>query len=106
MSVGPPANAEMPGADGRESILILAIIGGAMCGLSVTVFIAIAVVVIAVVICRCQNNPENTYDLPADYERPIPPPVESLPPRLEVNHAYGQVIDQSFEITDNSAYSA
>ena len=69
------------------------------------ILIVIAVVVVAVVMCCCRNDSKNTYDLPADYERPIPPPVESLPPRLVGNPAYGQVIDKSFEMTDNSAYS-
>ena len=109
MSVGPPANTEMPtsntalAADGRDSIL--AVIGGVIGGLAVTVLvvIAIAIVVIAMVMCHRQTNSENTYDLPADYKKPIPPPVDSLPPRLEVNLAYEQV--KNFEMTDNSAYS-
>ena len=88
-------------ADRRDSIL--AVIGGVVGGLAVAVLIVIAVVVMAVVMCCCRNDSENTYDLPADYKRPIPPPVESLPPRLEVNLAYEQV--KSFDMTDNSAYS-
>ena len=45
------------------------------------------------------------YDLPADYEKPIAPPVETIPPRLEmnVNVAYEQA--KSFDMNDNSAYS-
>ena len=108
MSVGPPPNTDMPTsnaalvADGRDSTL--AVIGGVIGGLAVTVLIVIAItiVAIAVVVCHRQTNSENTYDLPADYEKPIPPPVDSLPPRLEANLAYEQV--KSFNMTDNSAY--
>ena len=106
MSVDPPANTELPtsntavAADGHDSIL--AVIGGVVGGLAVAILIVIAVVVIAVVMCQCRNDSENTYDLPADYEKPKPPPLESLPPRLVVNPAYGQVIDNSYEMT---AYS-
>ena len=95
MSVGPPPNTEMPtsntplAADGHGSIL--AVIGGVIGGLAVTVLVVIAVVVIAVVMCCRKTDSENRYDLPGDYKRPIPPPVDSLPPRLEVNLAYEQV---------------
>ena len=34
---------------------------------------------------------EGTYDLPADYEKPIAPPVETIPARMEMNVAYEQV---------------
>ena len=92
------------GPDNHDSIL--AIIGGVVGGLAVvvSVLIVIAVVVIAVFVCHCRSNSENTYDIPADYEMPIPPPpVESLPPKLEENLAYEQV--KSFDMTNNSAYS-
>ena len=111
MSVGGPPSSSMTemttsnasdSADGHDSILV--VIGGVIGGLAVAILIVIAVVV-AVVMCCCRNDSKNTYkmyDLPADYKRPIPPPVESLPPRLEVNLAYEQV--KSFDMTDNSAY--
>ena len=82
---------------------ILAVIGGVIGGLAVAVLIVITIVVVAVVMCHRRSHSENIYDLPADYEKPIPPPVEMLPPTLEVNLACEQV--KGFEMTDNSAYS-
>ena len=82
---------------------MIRVIGGIVGGLAVTVLMVLAVVGIAVVMCRCRSNSGNTCDIPADYEMPINPPVESLPPRLEVNLAYEQV--KGFDMTDNSAYS-
>ena len=48
---------------------------------------------------------EGTYDLPADYEKPIPPPVGTIPPRMEmnVNVSYEQV--RSFDMNANSVYT-
>ena len=48
---------------------------------------------------------EGTYDLPADYEKPIPPPVGTIPPRMEVNVnvSYEQV--KSFDMNANSVYT-
>ena len=48
---------------------------------------------------------EPTYDLPADYEKPLAPPVKTIPPRLEMkeNIVYEQI--KSFDMTANSAYS-
>ena len=41
------------------------------------------------------------YDLPADYEKPIAPPVEIIPPRLEMNVNVAQA--KCFDMNDNSA---
>ena len=100
MSVDPPATAA--GApNSRDSILV---IGGFLGGLAVTVLIVIAIVV-ALVMCHCRGDSGNTYDSPTDCKRPIPPPVEALPPRLEVNLAYEQTKRFDTGMTDNLAYS-
>ena len=53
----------------------------------------------------CHKIVEGTYDLPADYEKPIAPPVGTIPPKMEmnVNDAYEQV--KSFDVNANSAYT-
>ena len=58
---------------------------------------------------RANNRGEPTYDLPADNEIPLAPPVETIPPRLEMkeNTSYEVIYEQvkSFDMTTNSAYS-
>ena len=80
--------------------------GGIIGGLAVAVLIVIAIVgILVVIIRRCRNDSENTSDLPVDYRGPTLPPIETLPPRLEVNLAYEQVKRSDIRMTDNSAYS-
>ena len=65
------------------------------------------VTIIVLIMCaKCRHNlDEGTYDLPADYEKPIVPPVGTIPARmpLEMNVAYEQV--KSFDMNTNSAYA-
>ena len=93
--------------------LMLPIIGGIVGGIVLILVITVAVGIILLLVRARRglslwnfgSHDERIYDLPADYERPIAPPVETIPPRLEmnVNVAYEQ--GGSFDMNDNSAYS-
>ena len=86
--------------------LLPVIIGVAAGGVVViNVVVIIIIIVIIVFVMRANNLSEPTYDLPADYEKPLAPPVETIPPRLEMkeNIVYEQI--KSFDMTANSAYS-
>ena len=92
---------------------MLPVIVGAAVGGVVVIILAIIIIVVIVYVMHANNRgeptydlpAEPTYDLPADYEMPLAPPVETVPPRLEMkeNIAYEQV--KSFDMTTNSAYS-
>ena len=87
------------------------IIGAAICaGFLVIVLVIIIVIVVIVFVVRAKGAldhslrlSEPTYDLPADYEKPLAPPVETIPPRMEMkeNIAYEQI--KSFDMISNSA---
>ena len=82
------------------------IIGAAAGGVVViNVVVIIIIIVVIVFVMRANNLSEPTYDFPADYEKPLAPPVETIPPRLEMkeNIVYEQI--KSFDMTANSAYS-
>ena len=108
-----PPSPSGPVGPGDSEANLTPIIGGAVGGIaSILVIIVIAVVVLLLVrgkcglsFCNFRSHDERIYDLPADYEKPIAPPVETIPPRLEmnVNVAYEQA--KSFDMNDNSAYS-
>ena len=94
-----------PQSDGTPVLWV--VIGGILSAL-VLISVVIAVAVIVVIMCakhrhRRNLNGELTYDLPADYEKPIAPPVETIPPRMEMNVAYEQV--KSIDMSANSAYT-
>ena len=86
---------------------MLPVIVGAAAGGVVVINLAIIIIVLIVYVMRANNRGEPTYDLPAepiydlpaDYEIPLAPPVETIPPRLEMkeNIAYEQV--KSFDKT-------
>ena len=82
------------------------IIGGVLGALAL-IIIVVSVTIIVIVMCAKGHHKifEGTYDLPADYEKPIAPPVETIPPRMEmnVNVAYEHV--KSFDMNANSAYT-
>ena len=82
------------------------IIGGVLGALALIIII-VSVTIIVIVMCAKGHHKifEGTYDLPADYEKPIAPPVETIPPRMEmnVNVAYEHV--KSFDMNANSAYT-
>ena len=69
------------------------IIGGVVGGIaSIVVIIGIAVVVLLLArgkrglsLRNFRGHDERIYDLPADYEKPIAPPVETIPLSLEMN---------------------
>ena len=92
---------------------MLPIIGGVVGGIaSILVITVVAVVILFVVcarrglsLCNCGSHDERIYDLPADYEKPIAPPVETIPSRLEVNVNVAYEQAKSFDMNDNSAYS-
>ena len=109
-----PPSSSRSGPDGQSdnaANLILPIIGGVVGGIaSILMITVIAVVILFVVcgrrglnLCNFGSHDERIYDLPADYEKPIAPPVETIPPRIEMNAAYEQA--KSFNMTDNSAYT-
>ena len=108
-----PPSPSGPAGPGDSEANLTPIIGGAVGGIaSILVIIVIAVVILLLVrgkrglsLCNFRSHNERIYDLPADYEKPIAPPVETIPPRLEmnVNVAYEQA--KSFDMNDNSAYS-
>ena len=77
-------------------------------GALVLISIVTPVTIIVLIMCaklRHHNVDEGTYDLPADYEKPIAPPVETIPARIsmEMNVAYEQV--KKFDMNANSAYA-
>ena len=82
------------------------IIGAAAGGVVIIIVVIIIIVTVIIIFVMCANNlSEPTYDLPADYEILLAPPVETISPRLEMkeNIAYEQI--KSFDMTANSAYS-
>ena len=73
----------------------------------ILIIIAIVIITTVKVYSKRNRHGSNIYDMPAvDYEVPIPqpPPVHSIPPKLEMmeNVAYLQVKD--IDVKDNSAY--
>ncbi len=54
-----------------------------------SVAIAVAVTVIIIICAKRHHNLDRewTYDLPADYEKPIAHPVGTIPPKMEMNVA-------------------
>ena len=82
------------------------IIGGILGALAL-ISIVTPVTIIVLIMCakRRHNVDKGTYDLPADYEKPIAPPVETIPARIsmEMNVAYEQV--KKFDMNANSAYT-
>ena len=108
-----PPSPSGPGGSGvidSEANIIGGVVGGIA---SILVIIVIAVVILLLLVrgkrglslCNFGSHDEGIYDLPADYEKPIAPPVETIPPRLEmnVNVAYEQA--GNFDMNDNSGYS-
>ena len=83
------------------------IIGAAAGGVVVIIVVVIIIIIVSIIIVvmRANNLSEPTYDFPADYEKPLAPPVETIPPRLEMKEdiVYEQI--KSFDMTANSAYS-
>ena len=82
-----------------------AVVGGIL-GALVLVSVVIAVAVIVVIMCAKHHHNldgEQTYDLPANFEKPIASPVGTIPPRMEMNVAYEQV--KSIDMSANSAYT-
>ena len=109
-----PPSPSGPAGPGDSEANLTPIIGGVVGGVivSILVIIVIAVVILLLVcgkrglsLCNFRGHDERIYDLPADYKKPIAPPVETIPLRLEmnVNVAYEQA--KSFDMNDNSAYS-
>ena len=92
-------------SQGVGNSMLPVVVGAAAGGLVVIIVVVIIIIVIIVFFMRANNLSEPTYDLPADYEKPLAPPVETIPPRLEMkeNIAYEQI--KSFDMTANSAYS-
>jgi hypothetical protein len=78
-------------------IVVICLFGGIASILAIT----FVVIFIFVVRAKCGSNSERMYDLPADYEKPMAPPV-TVEATMEVNVAYEQV--KSFDMNDNSAY--
>ena len=56
---------------------------------SVVIAVTVAVTVIIIICAKGHHNldRERTYDLPADYEKPIAPSVGTIPPKMEMNVA-------------------
>ena len=114
MTLPPSSSRSGPNGLGDNAAnLMLPIIGGVIGPIaSILVITVVAVVILFVVrgrcglsLCNFGSHDERIYDLLADYEKPIAPPVESIPPRLEmnVNIAYEQA--KSFDMNDSSTYS-
>ena len=109
----PPSPSGPDGSGDNAANLMLPIIGGVVGPIASILAITVVAVVILFVVrarrglshCNFGSHNERIYNLPADYEKPIAPPVETIPPRLEmnVNVAYEQA--KSFDMNDNSAYS-
>ena len=97
-------------ATGDSRSAIIGGVTGAALAVLVTILIVIIIVTILLVMRAKQgfnhhgNHPENVNEQSTDYERPLPPPLESIPPnvQLEMNPAYEQYKD--FNLADNSAY--
>ena len=74
---------------------LVIIIGVTVGGVVVIILAIIIIAVIVFVTCAKHrlNLSEPTYDLPADYEKPLAHSVETVPPRLEMkeNVAYEQI---------------
>ena len=140
-----PPSSSRSGPDGQSdnaANLILPIIGGVVGGIaSILMITVIAVVILFVVcgrrglnLCNFGSHDERIYDLPADYEKPIAPPVETIPPRNSFGSHDERIYDlpadyekpiappvetippriemnaayeqaKSFNMTDNSAYT-
>ena len=81
------------------------IIGGILGALAFISIVIPVVIIIVLVMCAKHRHSldEGTHDLPADYEKPIAPPVGTIPPRMEMNVAYEQV--KGFDMNTNSAYT-
>ena len=85
---------------------MLAIIGGAIG--AVAVMIILAVIVILIIMCarkKCFIVHENMYDLPDYYARPLPPPVEDMPSRLQTKENVAYDCIEFGNIEENSAYN-
>ena len=87
------------------SIIPWATIGGIL-GVLALISIVIPATTVVLIVCTKRrhktDHDERTYDLPDDYERPIAPPVGTMPPRMEMNVAYEQV--KSLDMNANPAY--
>ena len=110
-----PPSPSGPAGLGDSEANLIPIIGGAVGGvvalILATIIIAVVMILLVVRARRRLSNwnfggshDERIYDLPglADYEQPIAPPVETIPPRMGMNVAYEQA--KSFNMNDNSAY--
>ncbi len=98
----PTSASGSPQSDG--SLVLWAVTGGIL--VLISVVIAVAVIVVIMYAKHRRNlDGERTYDLPANYQKPIAPPVETIPPRMEfeMNIAYEQV--KSIDMSANSAYT-
>jgi hypothetical protein len=92
-------------------VLLVPIIGGVVGGIVLILIVTVVVVItFSFVRAKCGlsnhhfgSNDERIYDVPADYEKPIAPPVETIPPKMEMNTAYEQI--KTFNMNDNSAYT-
>ena len=94
-------------SQGVGNSMLPVVVGAAAGGVVVIIIVVIIIIIIVIIVffMRTNNLSEPTYDLPADYEKPLAPPVETIPPRLEMkeNITYEQI--KSFDMTANSAYS-
>ena len=111
-----PPSPSGPAGPGDSEANLTPIIGGAV-GSVIVLILAIIIVAVAIILLVVRtrrglsnwnfggSHDERIYDLPgpADYEQPIAPPVETLPPRMGMNVAYEQA--KSFNMNDNSAYT-
>ena len=105
-----PSTTTTPSSQALSTPVLAAIIGSSV----LTVLTIIAIMIITTVFVysekiRRGRHDGNIYDVPAlDSEVPIPqpPPVNSIPPRMEMkeNVAYLQVKD--IDLNNNSAYTS
>jgi hypothetical protein len=110
---GPTLSSEPNGSGDSAANILLPLIGGVVGGIALLLAVTVIIMVIFFIVIAKRglshqysgSNDERTYDLPANYEKPIAPPVETIPPRIsmEMNVAYEQV--KSFDMNDNSAYT-
>jgi hypothetical protein len=109
----PTLSSEPDGSGDNAANTLLPLIGGVVGGITLLLAVTVVIMVTIFVVrakrglsqCHSGSNDERTYDLPANYEQPIAPPVETIPPRIsmEMNVAYEQV--KNFDMNYNSAYT-
>ena len=101
----PPTSFAGPGGPGDNAAnLMLPVIGGVTGGIALIIVAIIMLIMVIIFVVRTKDglkhfhlgsnrrsvNYDHVYDLPINYDRPLPPPVNSIPPRLTMfsNDAY------------------